>query len=37
MAVFTKLEKDIHEFIDSYEIGKLEDFTGIIEGLKIKL
>ena len=35
MAVFTKLNKnEIEEFINQYEIGKLDDYSEIIEGIE---
>ena len=35
MAVFTKLNKnEIEEFINQYEIGKLDDYNEIIEGIE---
>ena len=35
MAVFTKLNKnEVEEFINKYEIGRLDDFTEIIEGIE---
>ena len=35
MAVFTKLnEKDVIDFISTYNIGKLEKFEGIVEGIE---
>ena len=35
MAVFTKLNKnEIEEFIKQYEIGKLDDYNEIIEGIE---
>ena len=35
MAVFTKLEKnEIEEFLISYDIGKLEEFNEIVEGIE---
>ncbi len=35
MAVFTKLnENEIKNFVNSYDIGSLEEFNGIIEGIE---
>ena len=35
MAVFTKLVRDeISDFIELYDIGKLEDFYEIVEGIE---
>ena len=35
MAVFTKLnQKEINKFVDTYNIGKLDQYSEILEGIE---